>query len=110
MSLDKASAARALGLAQRDMILLMIGTNDINQTNNYCGDVSTAPARLQALIAKIFFLLPNVQLMVASIPPFLDHEVAVANYNASIKAIVGQNTNQGRQSTFVDVNSALTEK
>jgi lysophospholipase L1-like esterase len=98
-----------LGLAQPDMILLMIGTNDINQTNSYCGDVSTAPARLQALIAKIFYLLPNVQLMVASIPPFLDHEVAVANYNASVKSIVDQYTSQGRPITFVDANSALTE-
>jgi lysophospholipase L1-like esterase len=98
-----------LGLTQPDIILLMIGTNDINQTHSYCGDVSTAPARLQALLAQIFYLLPNVQLMVASIPPFLDHEVAVANYNASVKSIVNQYTSQGRPITFVDVNSALTE-
>jgi lysophospholipase L1-like esterase len=98
-----------LGLAQPDMILLMIGTNDINQTNSYCGDPSAAPARLQALITQIFNLLPNVQLMVASIPPFLDHEAAVANYNASIKSIVNQYTSQGMPVTFVDVNSALAE-
>jgi lysophospholipase L1-like esterase len=98
-----------LGLAQPNMILLMIGTNDINQTHSYCGDVSTAPTRLQALITQIFYLLPNVQLMVASIPPFVDHESAVAKYNASIKSIVNQYAGQGMPITFVDVNSALTE-
>jgi len=98
-----------LSLAQPDMVLLMIGTNDINQTHSYCGDVSTAPARLQALINSIFNLLPNVQLMVGSIPPFLGHEVAVANYNASIKSTVNQFASQGKSVTFVDVNSALTE-
>ena len=98
-----------LGLAQPDMILLMIGTNDINQTHSYCGDVSTAPTRLQALITQIFYLLPSVQLMVASIPPFLDHEADVATYNASVKSIVNQYASQGMAITFVDVNSALTE-
>jgi lysophospholipase L1-like esterase len=98
-----------LGLAQPDIILLMIGTNDINQTHSYCGDVSTAPTRFQSLITQIFYLLPNVRLMVASIPPFVDHEVDVVNYNTGIESIVNQYASQGKQIAFVDVNSVLTE-
>src|SRR5258706_8952659 len=60
-----------LGLTQPDMILLMIGTNDINQTHSYCGDVSTAPTRLQALIAKIFYYYRTCSLWWRQFPHFL---------------------------------------
>jgi len=43
----------------------MIGTNDM--IVNF--DVGNAPARLSALIDQITNLLPNANLLVASIPP-----------------------------------------
>ena len=90
---------------QPDVILLTIGTNDIAQ--NY--RVETAPDRLNNLIDDIFKELPEVEILVASIPPI---EVGVVNrrvneYNGAIASLVERRQKEGDKLRFVDINSAL---
>jgi lysophospholipase L1-like esterase len=92
-----------------DIILLMIGTNDIDL--NY--SVAQAPARLSALISKIVSLKPNAKLIVASIPPIDDannsfgvdqngNARAIA-YNAAIPGIVANDQALGEHVYFYDM-------
>lgn len=88
-----------------DVILLTIGTNDIVQ--NY--QVETAPDRLNNLIDDIFKELPEVEILVASIPPI---EVAIVDkkvksYNRAIASLVEGRQKEGDKLRFVDINSAL---
>jgi acyl-CoA thioesterase I len=87
--------------SQPDIILLLIGTNDLAQ--GY--DVERAPDRLNALIEEIFLQLPKVQLFVASIPPigepFLNQRVI--SYNRSIANLVQQKQTEEKSIYFVDL-------
>lgn len=67
-----------------DIILLMIGTNDIGTD---C-DVTNAPARLNDLIRDIYTYQPNASLYVASITPRPAYKSKVLAYNAEIPGIV----------------------
>ncbi|MEB3356808.1 MAG: Calx-beta domain-containing protein [Synechococcales bacterium] len=95
---------------QPDMILLMLGTNDLNQDFQ----VATAPDRLATLIDDhIFKLLPDVTLLVSTVPPIdpskrdVDPQT-VADFNAAIPGIVAERAAQGKNIQFVDVFSSLT--
>lgn len=97
---------RWLKKAQPEIILLTIGTNDLVQ--NYF--VETAPERLDKLVRDIFNQLPEVEILVASIPP-VDEAVInqkVQNYNATIKSLVEKRKKQGDPIEFVDIYSGLT--
>lgn len=119
---------------QPDMILLMIGTNDIwhgteDGTSQFVSDTSI---RLSNLIDKIRTTLPNVKILVASITPMggpglvyadnhppakappnpqypatngLAINEAVRAYNAAIPGIVAS---KGSNVYYVDMNDALT--
>ena len=104
-----------------DIILLMIGTNDINL--NF--EVQTAPQRLDHLISLISDratgLRPNAKLIVSNILPIDDARnqfrssstdysanERVATFNRSIPTIVEAHRARGEQVYFVDVNSAFT--
>ena len=54
-----------LDTAEPDVILLIIGTNDIAQGHN----LDTAPDRLKGLIDELFHHRPQAQIFVGSIPP-----------------------------------------
>ena len=72
---------------QPQIILLHIGTNDINQ--NY--DVANAPARLSSLIHQITTTLPNASVFVAQIIPLTSSSSSnsqVVTYNSAIPNIV----------------------
>ncbi|MGB3509458.1 MAG: SGNH/GDSL hydrolase family protein [Microcoleaceae cyanobacterium] len=97
---------RWLKKAQPEIILLTIGTNDLVQ--NYL--VETAPERLDKLVSDIFAQLPEVQILVASIPP-IDEAVInqkVQDYNSAIKSLVEKRKKQGDRLVFVDIYSGLT--
>ncbi|MDJ0556128.1 MAG: SGNH/GDSL hydrolase family protein [Microcoleaceae cyanobacterium MO_207.B10] len=97
---------RWLKKAQPEIILLMIGTNDMVQ--NYF--VETAPQRLDKLVRDIFQQLPEVQILVASIP-LVDELVInekVQNYNSAIKSLVEERKKQGDRLHFVDIYSELS--
>lgn len=87
-----------------DIILLMIGTNDIG-TN---WDVANAPARLDDLIHDIYGFLPDVSLYVASLTPRPAKETAVLAYNAKIPGIVDACRLEGLNVHFVDMYTPLT--
>jgi acyl-CoA thioesterase I len=87
--------------SQPDIILLLIGTNDMAQGYG----VDRAPDRLKALIEAIFRQLPQVKLFVASIPPigepFLNQRVI--HYNRAMADLVRQQQTEEKQIFFVDL-------
>ncbi|WP_102126791.1 RICIN domain-containing protein [Deinococcus planocerae] len=91
---------------QPEVILLMIGTNDMIQ--NY--DVARAPARLGALLDKINARRPAATVLVASIPPMSDatRNNRARTYNAAIPNLVQTRAAAGRKVRFVDAYPQLT--
>ncbi|MEB3357320.1 MAG: Calx-beta domain-containing protein [Synechococcales bacterium] len=96
---------------QPDMILLMIGTNDVKQDYQ----LATAPDRLAQLIDDhIYTLLPDVTLLVASILPLdpntsgnANNPAQVAAFNATIPGIVDARAAQGKDIYFVDIFNSM---
>ncbi len=97
-----------LGSSDPDVILLMIGTNDILYPEAH--DFAQAPYRIGALIDQITLNAPDTILLVASVPPLGDplrNEQAMG-FNAEIEAAVNRYANRGRSVYFVDMSEALT--
>jgi lysophospholipase L1-like esterase len=91
-----------LATAQPDVVLLHIGTNDMNQ--NF--DIANAPARLGQLLDRIHADRPDATVLVAQIVPSLDATVnaRVNSYNAAVPSVVGPRS----YTRLVDLNSTLT--
>ena len=89
-----------------DVVQLLIGTNDVIQDHF----LETAPDRLSALIDQILTELPDVHVVVATIPPAERSSLnnSVNDYNASISGIVDDKVAQGKSVSFVDMNSQMT--
>jgi lysophospholipase L1-like esterase len=92
-----------------NIILLMIGTNDVG--TNY--DLPNAGKRLDAFISKMINkttgLRPNARLVVAQITPWSNpatDNLAVA-YNAQVATVVAQHKAAGENISMVDMHSAL---
>ncbi|MEL7244995.1 MAG: GDSL-type esterase/lipase family protein [Cyanobacteria bacterium J06573_2] len=93
--------------AQPDMVLLMIGTNDILRDDN----ISQAPSRLNNLIDKITNQLPDAQVLVGSIPPISrseEQKQEAIEFNSHIPGIIDSKAAQGKNVSYVDINSELT--
>jgi acyl-CoA thioesterase I len=90
---------------QPEMILLLIGTNDIAQGYN----IETARDRLERLVEEIFKFAPKVQLLVASIPPIGEPtlNLRVMLYNQNIQALVERRQQAGEAIRFVDLYYSL---
>ncbi|WP_088240287.1 GDSL-type esterase/lipase family protein [Calothrix rhizosoleniae] len=90
---------------QPDIVLLMIGTNDILQNNN----LEDAPNRLSSLIDQITNQSPDTQVIVSSIPPDKnsDRQELVDQYNALIPEIVESKRAAGKNVSFVDTSSSM---
>lgn len=88
-----------------DVILLMVGTNDI-----WWGAApDQAAPRLAALLDDVARRSPEAELVVAAIPPFADRELdgrAVA-FNASLRTAVEERRAAGGRVRFVDAHGAL---
>ncbi|MGH2354219.1 MAG: SGNH/GDSL hydrolase family protein [Chloroflexota bacterium] len=86
-----------------DIILLMIGSNDM--LLDY--DVAGAPDRLGALLDQIATTLPDAHILVASIPPVGpgddDQLQRIQAYNAALPAVVSARAAQGQRVRFVDI-------
>ncbi|HEV7963665.1 MAG TPA: SGNH/GDSL hydrolase family protein [Actinoplanes sp.] len=91
-----------LAAAQPDVVLLHIGTNDMNQ--NF--DVAGAPGRLGALLDRIAADMPSATVVVAAIVPSTDATVngRVNAFNAAVPGVVAQHAN----ARFADLNSTIT--
>ncbi len=90
---------------QPDIVLLMIGTNDILQDNN----LEDAPNRLSNLIDQITNQSPDTQVFVSSIPPDknAERQELVDQYNALIPDIVESKRAEGKNVIFVDTHSSM---
>ena len=103
------------GIAERpDIILLMIGTNDINRGNF----VSTAPGRLNTLVTRLAVLAPDARIIVGSIPTAKEDnaykgstvthlDAAIRDFNAGVVTTVGYQASLGRRVEFLDVYGAM---
>lgn len=87
-----------------ELVLLHIGTNDINQ--NY--SLSGAPGRLQDLVNRICSNNVGVELIVASIIPISGKSSQVSSYNSAIPGIVTNAKNTGCKASFFNMNQYLT--
>nr|WP_211122461.1 SGNH/GDSL hydrolase family protein [Streptomyces yatensis] len=84
-------------------VLLLIGTNDLNQNH----DIAKAPARLSLLIDHIRAAKPRCELFVATVPPQSNAtlESRVRAYNAAIPQIVAS---KGPHTHLVKIYDAMT--
>jgi len=90
----------AISTYHPNIVLLMIGTNDINGNIN----VATAPTRLGQLIDEIITDAPTALVVVASIIPVADNNTnaRVQTYNAAIPALVNTRAAAGKHVVFLD--------
>ncbi len=100
-----ANIERWMEQAKPNLVLLHIGTNDMNR--DYA--VSTAPQRLAGLIDQIHNSSPNTVIVVASLVPAADSAVQarVNAYNRAIPGIVADRVQRGYRITQVSM-STLT--
>lgn len=95
-----------LAMSKPDVILLMIGTNDVNLGYN----TANAPDRLASLIQSLYKLAGNdATLFVASIPP-QGGASAVLEFNKSIPATVESYRLGGKDIHYVDMYTPLNAK
>ncbi|MFI5617676.1 GDSL-type esterase/lipase family protein [Streptomyces sp. NPDC051567] len=94
-----------LAEAKPNVVLLHIGTNDMNR--NY--QVATAPQRLGGLLDQIHAASPDTTVVVASLVPAVDRAVQerVDAYNRAIPGIVADRAQRGYKISQVSM-SALT--
>ncbi|MBD2312675.1 carbohydrate-binding protein [Desertifilum sp. FACHB-1129] len=101
-----ANVTNWLNQQQPDIVLLMIGTNDILQQYQ----VNTAPNRLNTLIDQILDWSSNVQILVGSIIPITRSTTEyqqVLDFNATIPGIVNSKNSQVQ---FIDIFSAVSDQ
>jgi lysophospholipase L1-like esterase len=91
----------ALATYNPNVVLLLAGTNDMNQGYQ----VSTAPDRLGALIDQIVAAAPGAVVLVASLPPsaYPATETNIVAFNAQIPGVVQARRNAGAKVQFVDM-------
>ena len=106
---DNLNAWCGPGGSHPDLILLMIGTNDVDL--NY--DNANAGARFDAFLSRIANktsgLLPNVRVIVAKITMINDatEDARAQAYNTAIAAVVAQHKSAGEDISLVDMHGAL---
>jgi lysophospholipase L1-like esterase len=88
-----------------EVVLLMLGTNDVVQGYR----LRTAPERLGELIDLIAATLPNSHVFVASIPPIGGPPYAerAEAYNDGLPEVVRSRIAAGIDVTYVDINSVI---
>ncbi|MFI1971492.1 FG-GAP-like repeat-containing protein [Streptomyces cinnamoneus] len=98
---------RWLPAADPNVVLLHIGTNDMDLNN----DVDGAPLRLGRLIDQITRAAPDMTLLVASLVPSQSAEVQkrVEKFNAEVPRLVAERRNKGFKVGYIDM-SALTTR
>ncbi len=98
--------AEWLRQTQPDLVLLVIGTNDIVQSY----EIEEAPDRLDSLLDKIFQAAPDTRILVGSIPP-IDQPLLnqrVEAYNQAVAERVRRRHDRGDRVLFVDLYAELT--
>ena len=92
--------------ADPDVVLLMLGTNDLNQ--NY--QIATAPDRISSLIDQVLADVPDAHVIVSTVPTTTKSWVnpRVVNYNATLPGIVNTKISEGKNVSLVDINSVIS--
>jgi hypothetical protein len=86
---------------QPDVILLMIGINNIGQGSS--ADPTTAKTNLNTLVQTIYSKRPDIFLIVAQITPYYTYTSSIVQYNNYIKnTLVPNYASQGRKISTVD--------
>ena len=101
-----------------DVVLLMLGTNDVNQAfdpggpgyGGGTGFAADAAMRLNALVDRLYAVNPNLTVVVAAITPLADpaKERQVEAYNAFVPQIVAAHQKQGQNILLADMHAAVT--
>ncbi|MFE7130955.1 GDSL-type esterase/lipase family protein [Streptomyces sp. NPDC057638] len=96
-----ANIDRWMADAKPNLVLLHIGTNDMNRNH----EVATAPQRLAGLIDQIHASSPQTAIVVASLVPAADRTVQsrVDAYNRAIPGIVAERAQRGSRITQVSM-------
>jgi lysophospholipase L1-like esterase len=91
---------------QPQVVLLLIGTNDVLQVHQ----LNTAGQRLSALIDQIALGVPAAEILVSSLPPLGTdaRDERVRRFNDAIPGVVAEKAASGGRVTFVDMYPALT--
>ncbi len=108
----------ALEGAKPDVVLMMLGTNDVNQGfdtagatgyNGQIGFAADAAARMDALVTRIHELKPDAALVLATITPLRDagKQAKGKDYNALIQQVVAAHQKSGENIVFADMGTAL---
>jgi lysophospholipase L1-like esterase len=94
----------ALATYRPNVVLLMIGTNDMH----YALDLPNAPTRLGKLLDQITTDAPNALVVVAQIVPANGAQnTPTKTYNAAIPGVVSARIAQGKHLVLVDMYAAL---
>lgn len=95
---------KLLGKYPSDIVLLMIGTNDIYSYYN----IDTAPARLDTLVKKIVNNT-TAHLVVATIPPVFSKITngRIETYNATMEDMVNRYNALGKKISYVDIYNTM---
>ncbi|MES1165735.1 MAG: SGNH/GDSL hydrolase family protein [Verrucomicrobiota bacterium] len=90
-----------------DIVLLMIGTNDVDNSL----DLPNLPNRLGALIDSIIALDAHTLIVVAQITPTMQDPLnaRIQTYNAAIPAVVKARADAGKHVRLVDMNGAFVK-
>ena len=93
-----------------NVVLLLIGTNDMVVNDTVNDPPSEAPQRLGKLVDKIIAASPGAAVLVASPPPLVDAaaDARAAAYTAAIPGVVREKVGQGKRVAFVDLRAAMT--
>jgi len=96
----------AINMFHPHIVLLMIGTNDVNISL----DLANAATRLGALLDRITTAAPNALLVVARIVPTTNDTIngRVQTYNNAIPGLVQTRATAGKHVVMVDMYAAFT--
>ena len=91
-----------------DIILLLVGANDINQNGNVHPEVTRLnfESNLTTFVSNIVTLRPNSQLLLAKMTPYPTsnaNHIHIPTMNASISAVASNFQAQGSKITVVDL-------
>jgi lysophospholipase L1-like esterase len=91
---------------QPEIVLLLIGTNDILQDHAVAG----APARLGALLDRITARLPRARLLVTTLPPLGKPawQEQVVAFNRALPGVVEARARAGKRVQLVDAARGMT--
>ncbi|KAK3216564.1 hypothetical protein GRF29_1g199579 [Pseudopithomyces chartarum] len=105
--IDQIAARINAALSQRpNVVLLMAGTNDINNNDNVDG----APARLGSLLDKIISVCPDAVIVLAKITPIANggSQSRAQAFNSAIEGLALSRNNDGHKIVVVDMQNSQT--